>query len=493
MYVPNTEETSMNAPTSLMTRASIDEIVGYRGEAIDLFAKGQALMARAMEAATKATGGRGIHVTDQTLGMAFSRTRGDDFLDEIRRTLDASAWRHLVMGYGFEKLMDRQAKSEFEAQLVKDPPPLDAKIAESTMLQLMGDSEKLFRRGIANAFSRLDRRFRSHDGFKIGSRIVLDRAFNEDGYWNSGNDRKDEIRDIERMLFRLDGVDVPESYAGIIGEMDRIGNIMGYGAKSYETSGEFFRVKTYKNGNVHLWFTRDDLVEKVNRLLAEHYGEVLGAGSDTFADAGFDFSANQKTDLAKNLGWFATPARVAKDVVSRGEIMYARGYLPEGRSTIRILEPSAGEGALAMAALDALAQGDVRGEVTCVEVHPDRAQWLETAGFRRENGHRTVRGDFLQCRPEELGLFDVVVMNPPFDLQRDIDHVMHAVRFLAPGGRLVAVMSAGVAFRENRKAIAFREAVTKMRGDIWDLSPGSFEESGTNVNTCIVTMKAPRA
>jgi len=482
----------MNAPTSLMTRASIDEIVGFRAKAIDLFAQGHALMVEAMEAASKATGGRGLRSRDEDMAGAFSKSEGPEFLEHVRRSIDASAWRHLVMGYGFERLMDRQAKNEFEAQLAKDPPVLTVEIAESTLMQLMGDSEKIFRRGIANTFSRLERRFRSHDGFKVGSRIVLERAFNEHGYWNSGNDRKDEIRDIERTLCRLDGKETPESYAGIIGKMEHEGQRLGFGPKSYETSNEHFRVRVFKNGNVHLWFTRDDLVEKVNRLLAEHYGEVLGAGADTFTDAGFDFASNQKTDLARNLGWFATPSKVAREAVSRSEIAYVKGYLPEGRSTIRILEPSAGEGALAMAALDTLAEGDVRAEVTCVEVHPERAKWLETAGFTEANGHRTLRQDFLQCRPEELGLFDVVLMNPPFDMQRDIDHVMHAVRFLAPGGRLIAIMSAGVAFRENRKAIAFRKAVDEMRGDIWDLPSGSFEESGTSVNTCIVRMKAPR-
>jgi hypothetical protein len=59
-------------------------------------------------------------------------------------------------------------------------------------------------------------------------------------------------------------------------------------------------------------------------------------------------------------------------------------------------------------------------------------------------------------QPDPGALYDRVIANPPFDCERDIDHVMHALRFLAPDGCLTAIMSAGTEFRETRKAIAFR-------------------------------------
>ena len=68
-----------------------------------------------------------------------------------------------------------------------------------------------------------------------------------------------------------------------------------------------------------------------------------------------------------------------------------------------------------------------------------------------------IRGDFLHLKPDPENLYDRVVMNPPFDRERDIDHVIHALKFLAPEGVLVAIMSAGTEFRETRKSVAFRE------------------------------------
>jgi hypothetical protein len=77
-------------------------------------------------------------------------------------------------------------------------------------------------------------------------------------------------------------------------------------------------------------------------------------------------------------------------------------------------------------------------------------------------------------------------MNPPFDRERDIDHVLHALGFLKPDGCLVAIMSAGTEFRETRKSIAFRELVDRMNGIWWDLPAGSFASVGTYVNTRIL-------
>jgi len=481
----------MNAQTSIVTRASIDEIVGYRTKALDLFMQAHELLKQAGEAGGRSTGGTSLHLCDEIMHHAFSSHRSDEFLTGVRQTIDRNAWQHLVMGYGFEKLMDRQAMNEFRTQIAKEPPELTVELAEATLLNLMGDADKLFRRGIANAFAKLDRRFRSHDGFKIGTRVVLDAAFGDYGSWNPHRNHEDTLRDIERTFFKLDGRDLPERYAGIVGAVDAMRG--GCERRAFEVESEYIRFRTFKNGNVHLWFRRDDLLRKVNLLLAEHYGEVLGAGSDTVDEDPFEAFRNPRTDVAKNMGWFPTPAKVVDQMINRSDIHYARSYVPENGDVLRILEPSAGEGAIALGVVEAMKESRVSAAITCVELHPDRAAWLQTAGFAPPQGHRTIQADFLACTPEEIGLFDRILMNPPFDMQRDIDHVFHATRFLAPGGQIVAIMSAGVEFRENRKAVAFRKLVADMKGEIYDLPLGSFEESGTSVSTCLVTLKAPRA
>jgi hypothetical protein len=81
-------------------------------------------------------------------------------------------------------------------------------------------------------------------------------------------------------------------------------------------------------------------------------------------------------------------------------------------------------------------------------------------------------------------------VNPPFERQQDIDHVLHAFKFLKPSGRLVAIMSASVTFRENKKTLEFREFI-RQHGHLEHNPEGSFKESGTMVNTVTVVLYKP--
>jgi hypothetical protein len=54
---------------------------------------------------------------------------------------------------------------------------------------------------------------------------------------------------------------------------------------------------------------------------------------------------------------------------------------------------------------------------------------------------------------------------------------------------VLAIMSAGVEFRSDKKTKAFRALVAEHLGDIERLPAGSFKSSGTDVNTVLVTMQ----
>lgn len=85
-------------------------------------------------------------------------------------------------------------------------------------------------------------------------------------------------------------------------------------------------------------------------------------------------------------------------------------------------------------------------------------------------------------------------MNPPFALEGDnlayITHIMHAWSLLAPGGRLDAFAPSGVAFREDKRVKGFRVLIEQY-GSFRMLDGGSFKESGTGVNTVLISMHKP--
>ena len=166
----------------------------------------------------------------------------------------------------------------------------------------------------------------------------------------------------------------------------------------------------------------------------------------------------------QDLGQFDTPPDLAAEAVSLARLSPG----------MRVLEPSAGVGNIAreIATLGC--------DPVCCEIDPKRA------GLLRGEFSQVREGDFL--RMTDLGMFDRVVMNPPFAKQADIAHVSHALGLVRPEGRLVAIMSAGVLFRENEKTRAFREKVSERGGSITRVPAGAFRASGTDVSTVIVEM-----
>lgn len=176
---------------------------------------------------------------------------------------------------------------------------------------------------------------------------------------------------------------------------------------------------------------------------------------------------------------FDTPPDLAARVIAEARI----------EPGMQVLEPSAGKGALA---LPALATGAF---VMCIESDLKRCKSLIERS-KKPNSQLSViaPSDFLLEPP--ISLYDRVVMNPPFAGQADIRHVMHAAKFLIhsshpwgnrAAGRLVAIMSASIRFRQNRLADEFRAFLEQHQAVIEDLPDRSFKASGTNVNACLVS------
>jgi hypothetical protein len=512
----------MNA---IMPRATIEQIVAARNAAITLYGKAFDVMAQADEALKEAAemasrahpGTNGYNYYQEReleeFHNALKLPDRERYLRTARKLIDVNAWAYIIQRTDLERLMDKEAKDKLRSQMRYVPdrvgrdgeliteeeagrglPELTVENVQATLQQFMLDADMIFRRGIANVFSSLDRRFRSHDGFKIGSRMIVDYVCDREHGKLRWGGKQDQLLDIERVFYVLEGMALP-SYGTIVNLIDR-DRQNTWSPKQSEIESAYMKIRIFKNGNAHPWFTRPDLVEQVNKILADYYGEVIGDANATEADP----FAEVKHLPAKYFGFYPTPKDALSEMFSgrwnlKGIHVLRRADQPQ----LRVLEPSAGTGNLArqcvrtIEELDGWSGGrerhakDYRFDnlVDCVEIQPHLAAQLEAEGIY----NRVYALDFLQLTPDTTGLYDVIVMNPPFDRERDIDHVVHAMKFLKPGGQLTSIMSAGTEFRETRKAIAFRELMASHHAVWHDLPPGSFAEVGTYVNTCIIQFR----
>ena len=173
-------------------------------------------------------------------------------------------------------------------------------------------------------------------------------------------------------------------------------------------------------------------------------------------------------------GYFPTPPKLVTRMIELAELEYKH----------MILEPSAGQGHIADEICSTT--GLHPHEIMICEVLPENVSILRKKEYVVEELEFFALADELKSNKMD---FDRILMNPPFEKQACIDHVTTAFSLLANGGTLVAIMSSGVMFRENKKTTTFRENILNKYGvSVEDNPGGSFKESGTMVNTVMIKL-----
>lgn len=213
----------------------------------------------------------------------------------------------------------------------------------------------------------------------------------------------------------------------------------------------------------------------------KNYAQVKKALIDAggkYKKCGFEFSGDAEEVKARLAGgevindkkkyqFFATPQALAKNLIDIAGINKAH----------RVLEPSAGQGAISNLVRE------IGAECVVVELMPENAKALTRQGYD------VINGCFLEQTTEEIGLFDRIVANPPFTKNQDIEHIKKMFSFLSPGGKLVSMASKSWIMGSQKKQIAFRKWLDGIGGTITDVDAGTFKKSGTNIASVIVEVE----
>lgn len=460
-----------------------DAALSKMEEAAKLFEEAYATAQEAQNLATIAHNGAAFYDSQHHKADAYRRLfhhfSAKESLESWRRHVDARVWMALFERTGMDGLMDATAKDRLRKDLMGSVPEVSEDAVHQILGDLVADAKSIFQRGLAKCFSSLDRRFKSHDAFKLGSRIILDSAI---GSWGLNLDVADTITDVERVFMVLDGDRKP-----VLGGLAAaISKDRGYDCKQTLTETDYFRVRTFKKGTVHLWFTRPDLVERANEVLADWYGEVLPDGVPV------EQEIKPGTALSKDLAFYRTPPKTIH-----------RAFRDAWRAG-KILEPSAGDGAIVRWLLSgwertynrpnpyAPKKAPPKLSITAYEVHSGRSAQIDAIAAT-DSRVSSIHANFLRALP--TGDFDQVLMNPPFAGTHYMDHVIHAWDFLRPGGQLIAILPITARTGQDSKRKKFRawvDARKDYRSPWWDLPAESFAESGTNVNTTVLRLQKPR-
>lgn len=242
---------------------------------------------------------------------------------------------------------------------------------------------------------------------------------------------------VEQDVLEVLSCAVTDGYAlKLVGQLDR---------KLYEKTNKVLVLaggKWNRYAQVHMF--QDEAADAIEQIILT--GEIIG----------------KKQELQQ----FYSPKPVVDCLLEKADI----------ETGMTVLEPNAGRGAIL---LEAAKHGAL---VSGYEIDPATIAYLS----QFPEAQSVLQADFLTIDPTPT--FDRVVMNPPFTRRADIKHVMHAYRFLRPGGRLAAVMSSSTLYRADQLTTEFNTFLTDHNGQYEVLPENAFKVSGTSVNTIIVVV-----
>jgi len=353
----------------------------------------------------------------------------------LKSSLLGSAWQNVYNHMQIGRIASAADKRKFE-QSMANPIPFTMDNIRATFGDYILDPRGNILRGLAEVFGSLDQAYKSHEKVKIGvkglpKRVILTSV----GSYSSWG--RDKLENLLNALASYQGKPLI-SYSELESILKTEDSLLADRGVS---------LRRFNNGNGHVFFEPDTLRD-INLALAEYYGDILPDTDDK------PTKKTESTAVSKDLQYYPTPTAVIETVLYNISIK-------EGE---KILEPSCGCGRF----LDALR--DQGADVFGIEFDAVRANQC------RDKGHKVLTRNFLETAP--TGDYDKVVMNPPFYGKHYAKHIEHALKFLKTGGILTAILP--ITARYDHKLV----------DGMWsDLPTGSFRDSGTNINTTILTIR----
>ncbi|EJI0931788.1 DUF4942 domain-containing protein [Salmonella enterica] len=201
----------------------------------------------------------------------------DKAMPVITRNIDRSIWRDLMLKSGMLTLMDAEARSQWAKNLeVGDLPAISEANILSTFEQLHHNKQDVFERGIINVFKGLSWDYKTNNPYYFGKKIIVNNLVKHDRWGFSLNRgwRRDQLADLERMLYLLDDKNIPDNRHDVsIRFMDFVRD----NPHQQIFKDELFTIRCFQKGSGHITFKRLDLVEKMNDIVAKHFPGMLPA------------------------------------------------------------------------------------------------------------------------------------------------------------------------------------------------------------------------
>lgn len=190
----------------------------------------------------------------------------------IRKRIDGKYWNKLLTASKCTTLMNTGSKQTVQAAASTDAPEFNYAAVTGTLQYHYENRFNTFVEAGIELFDALPGSYKSNDQFCLRKKIIFSNALFRSG-WNHYSTVQNRIHDIERIFMILDRKD-PD----VLRSHETAPLLMERAKRAHEDTytNSYFIAVFYKNGNIHLTFTRPDLVDRFNEMLAKYHGNTLG-------------------------------------------------------------------------------------------------------------------------------------------------------------------------------------------------------------------------
>jgi len=235
--------------------------------------------------------------------MAHSISTDESEIKKVRKEVIAAAWNSVGDKLRLRDVMTEQQFAEWHNALVNESlPALTSHNVFATMQGLVRRFPEFAKHVVEEAYDTCRPRpkgYTTNDRFAVGRKVILTHMMRPRycGGMEIHHDRKHRLRNIDTALCLLAGIGIPKTFWGTIVDAVEKKNDERNGREMHATT-DYYDIRWYRNGHMHLTFLRADLVAKWNRMAGAHQ---LHCGEDSThgqTEANYEFrnKTGQQTD-----------------------------------------------------------------------------------------------------------------------------------------------------------------------------------------------------
>lgn len=261
--------------TELLPYQTLGALVSAHDAVVAKAESGLKLLAEAHEL-HRATVGEYASLWDgQGLSRLYLEDGATRTIEDMRQSVQERFWSYTMDQTGLRMKMGKGARDRMD-RMFRDhtTPPFTRENLLATLQGLAESVGDLVAEAVCESFNFLRPRhywrgeYKTNRKDRVGEKVIVENAMCS--AWSWGLSRQDELNDVDKAFHALDGKGFPATGWGPM--VTTLKEASGHGEFSAET--DYFDLRWFKKGTLHIRFKRLDLLKEFNRIGSAGRNEV---------------------------------------------------------------------------------------------------------------------------------------------------------------------------------------------------------------------------